>query len=292
MGRRGATVTPRADGRGRESDEIDVVVRCKNEMPRARACLEALLVQRTPRARVLFVDNGSTDGSRELAESLGLGILDVAQGGYVPGVVLNRAMAATESAIVAFVNADAIALHDDALERLCEPLLTDPTLCAVYGRQVATRDASRQTRRDYERTFGDAPLGLRVGQFFSMAASAIRREAWELLPFDEHLRYSEDVDWTHRAGALGFGVAYAPDARFEKSREYDLRGHFRRRRGEGAADTRIHHLPSASVWRELARPLAGTVARDARAGHVAPRELAIRGVQALGYFAGRRLGWP
>ena len=277
-------------------EEIDVVVRCKNEMPRTRACLEALLVQRTPRARVLFVDDGSTDGSRELAESHGLRILDVGRRGnprgYVPGVVLNHAMAATSSPLVAFVNADAVPLHDDALERLCEPLLADTTVCATYGRQVATPSASRQTRRDYERTFGHAPIGLRVGRFFSMAASAIRRDTWEILPFDEQLRYSEDVDWTHRLGALGYRVAYAPEAQFEKSREYDLRGHFRRRRGEGAADTRIHHLPEASPWRELARPLAGTIVRDARAGHVAPREIAIRSVQALGYFAGRRLGWP
>jgi rhamnosyltransferase len=273
-------------------DVVDTLVRCRDEMPRVGACLEALAVQRSPRARVLFVDNGSSDGSREIADGMGLRILDVAPGRYVPGAVLNDAMACTESDIVVFVNADAVPMHDDALTRLVEPLLADPSVCASYGRQVATREATEQTRRDYERTFGAEPVPLRVGRFFSMAASAIRRDAWELLPFDATLRYSEDVDWTHRAGALGWRVAYVPEARFEKSREYGVLAHFRRRRGEGAADTRIHHLASPSPWRDLARPLAGSIARDARAGPSSARGVAVRVSQAAGYWAGRRFGWP
>lgn len=273
-------------------DVVDVVVRCKNEMPRARACLEALAVQRSPRARVLFVDDGSTDGSREVAHTLGARVHDVGAAGYVPGRVLNDAMRLTESPVVAFVNADAVPLHDDALTWLVEPLLADRRLCATYARQVALLDASRLTRREYERTFGAEPVRTRVGAFFSMAASAIRRDVWKALPFDETLRYSEDVDWIHRAGALGWRVSYTPQAQFEKSREYDLRGHYRRRRGEGAADTRIHHLGMPSGWRELLRPLAGSIVRDVRVGAASPRGVAVRAVQAAGYFAGRRLGWP
>lgn len=273
-------------------ETIDVVVRCRDEMPRAARCLDALAEQVDPRARVLFVDNGSTDGSREAAVARDARVHDVRAGSYVPGAVLNEAMRLTTSPIVAFVNADAVALHDDALARLVEPLVRDAALGASYARQVPTPEASDLTQFDYGRTFGDAELDTRVGRFFSMAVSAIRRATWKALPFDEELVYSEDVDWITRAGALGWGVAYVPGARFEKSREYDLRGHFRRRRGEGAADTLIHHLGRPSTWRELLRPLAGSLVRDLCAGVASPTEVSVRVVQAAGYFAGRTLGWP
>ena len=269
---------------------IDVVVRCKNEMPRVERCLEGLDGQEHPSARVLFLDNGSTDGSREIAIQHGARVHGI--GSYVPGAVLNEAMRLTKSPIVAFVNADAVPLHDDALAHLVEPLVRDRDVCASYARQMPTAEASDLTAFDYHRTFGAEALDTRLGRFFSMAVSAIRRSAWEALPFDEELRYSEDVDWTERASALGWCVAYVPEARFEKSREYDLRGHFRRRRGEGAADTRIHRLGRPSPWRELLRPMAGSVLRDARAGLLSPSELSVRVVQATGYFAGRTLGWP
>jgi hypothetical protein len=56
---------------------------------------------------------------------------------------------------------------------------------------------------DYARAFGDrAPVQTRRGAFFSMAASAIRRDVWEALPFDEKLRYSEDC----RLDAAGVGA--------------------------------------------------------------------------------------
>src|SRR5262249_10819980 len=152
---------------------------------------------------------------------------------YVPGRVLNMGMERTRSEIVAFVNADAVPCSDDALGRLVEALLSDPDAAAAYARQVARPDADPLTRRDYERAFGTEPLSTRFGPFFSMAASVIRRSIWERLPFDPHLRYSEDVDWVFRAHALGWGVRYAAQSVFEHSHAYRLREHFQRRVGEG-----------------------------------------------------------
>lgn len=282
------------------ADFIDVVVRCRNEMPHAARTLAALARQRGPRARVLFVDCGSTDGSREAAVDAGVTILDVDPAAYVPGRVLNLAMRHTRSAIVAFVNADAVPCHDDALARLLAPLLGagppgpllgaggEGRIAASYGRQLPRVDACATTRLDHQHAFGDEPPRLREGRFFSMAASAIRRDVWERLPFDEALRFSEDVDWTRRIGALGFELRYAPDARFEHSHDYDAGGQRRRRRGEGRADAAIARLGAPSLVRDLLRPLGGALLRDARGGALSPRGVALRVAQAVGYFEGRR----
>ncbi len=268
---------------------IDVAVRCRDEMPYTRRALEALALQRGPRARVLFLDCGSVDGSRETAQRFGVRLLDVDPAGYVPGVVLNRAMACTTSEIVAFVNADAIAQGPSALAALVAPLRADPRVGASFARQVPRPEADARTRADYARAFGPAAAQrVRRGPFFSMAAAAVRRSCWERLPFDPTLAYSEDVDRVHRAGAPGWRGAYAPDALFEHSHAYDLRALYRRRRGEGAADRAIFRLGPPSLLRDFARPLAGSVARDARARLLGPYGAAARIAQAAGYFAGRR----
>jgi rhamnosyltransferase len=264
-------------------------VRCKDEMPHTRRTLEALLKQQPSLGRIVFIDSGSTDGSRECALELGCSVLDVKPGQYIPGRVINQGMAATTSAQVAFVNADAVPLHPDAVAQLIAPLRAQPKLAASFGRQVARADAERLTRWDMNRAFGDeAPVRTARGAFFSMAASAISREVWQQHAFSETLRYSEDVDWTHRCLGLGFDVRYIPGARFEHSHDYTPEGTRKRRHGEGVADTAIFALGPASLTRELIRPLIGSVLRDLKHGNLSARNLRTRWLQASGYYAGRR----
>jgi rhamnosyltransferase len=270
-------------------DVVDVIVRCRNEMPHTKRTLDGLAAQTGTRARVLFIDCGSTDGSRDAAVADGCSIVDVAPEQYVPGAVLNAGMRRTRSELVAFVNADAVPVGTDALKHLVAPLVRGgPDLAASYGRQLPRADADPSTRLEYARAFGEAALETRLGTFFSMAASAIRRSTWQCLPFDEGLRYSEDVDWIRRAQALGFRVEYAAAAQFEHSHRYDLHALFRRRSGEGTADTLIHRLGEPSWIGDLGRPLVGSLLRDARRGVLSPQGVARRVVQAAGYFAGRR----
>jgi hypothetical protein len=274
------------------SPTIDVVVRCRNEMPFTRDMLAQTLRQRGVRPRVLFMDCSSTDGSREVADALGVRIVDVDAKTYMPGAVLNRGMQLTSSEIVAFVNADCIPLGSGELRALVAPLFEEPRLAATYGRQIARPSADPLVAVEYERAFGEEAPRLRRGTFFSMAASAIRRDAWAVLPFDPTLRFSEDVDWTTRIAALHAGedeggIRYAPEARFEHSHDYDVRGQFARRRGEGKADAAIHRLGPPTLL-DLIRPLGGALVRDAGARVLSPRGVLTRFAQAVGYYQGRR----
>lgn len=269
---------------------IDVAMRCRNEMPFATDALEALTRQQGVKARVLFIDCESTDGSREAAEQAQVRILDFDPKAYIPGRVLNLAMEETETDVVAFINADAIAMDEHALLRLVEPLLgEDPAAAATYARQIPREQADDWTKLDYRRAFGERDaVDTRVGTFFSMAASAIHRDVWKALPFDAELRYSEDVDWTNRITTLGHVVQYVPDAVFEHSHDYTIKAHFKRRRGEGRADSAIYRLGNPSIVSDCVRPWAGSLLRDTRAGLLTPKGVAIRTAQALGYFMGRR----
>ncbi len=267
---------------------VDVVVRCRNEMPHVPRTLDAIARQVGVLPRVHFFDCGSTDGSREVAQDRGVRLLDVDPNTYRPGAVLNRAMNETTSEIIAFVNADAIALDEDALASLLAPLVRDPSVAATFGRQVARPRATSTVQLDYRRAFGaQEPVKLRRGHFFSMAASAVRRTTWEEVPFDEGLRFSEDVHWTKRVSEAGGSLRYASRARFEHSHDYSLRSDFMRRRGEGSADVAIYELERPSLVGDLVAPLVGAVLRDSMAGVLSPISVASRAAQATGYFVGR-----
>ena len=263
---------------------IDVVVRCKNEMPWVERTLPAL---RRTGARILFVDSGSTDGSLDVAERERVEIVRIAPDAYVPGRVLNDAMRRTSSDIVAFVNADAIPLGDEGVARMVAAC--ERGAAAAYGRQVARPTARRITRIDHARAFPErsAPAWR---HFFSMAASAIRRDVWERLPFDDDLRYSEDVDWTFRLRALGCRIEYVPDAIFEHSHDYDAAGMRKRMLGEGQANAEIFHLGAPRAWSGFVKPLSSQIARDALAGAPPWESLQLRWVAQLSRFRGQAKG--
>lgn len=265
---------------------IEVVVRCKNEMPWIERTLAAL---GRIDARVLFIDSGSTDGSLERAEAAGVDIVRIAPGDYVPGRVLNDAMRRTSGDVVAFVNADAIPLDDEAVARLVAACRAGAA--AAYGRQVPRAAARDITRLDYARCF-PATERPPFRHFFSMAASAIRRDVWQALSFDDDLRFSEDVDWTFRLRAIGRSVVYVPEAAFEHSHDYDVAGMRRRMKGEGVADAAIFRDGPPRPWKNLVRPLAAQLARDVVAGAPLLEAVPLRGVAQWARFAGLAEGAP
>lgn len=262
---------------------IDVVVRCKNEMPHAPRVFRALT---RPDLHVIVFDSGSTDGSREQAVAAGFDIVDIAPEAYVPGRVLNQAMKCTSGDVVAFVNADAVPLSDDAVDKLVAACRAGAA--ASYGTQVARPDARPITRTDYARVFPADPEGPGFRHFFSMAASAVRRDVWEALPFDPDLRYSEDVDWTFRVRALGRRIVFVPDARFEHSHDYDLRAMWKRMSGEGRADVPIFRSRPPGIARGVVLPLAAQTVRDVRAGIASPETFALRVVAQVAKLHGAR----
>lgn len=280
-----------------ETAPICVVMRARNDMPLVAETLDALARQRNVSFRLIAFDNDSTDGTRELLEERAERVLRVPEGTYVPGDVLNRAMRETDGEYVVFLNSDCTPQSDDWLEQLLTGF-DGPDVAAVFGRQVPRPDCWRLFARDVENTYGDGEAHARWRHCFSMASSAIRRSVWERQPFDESLRYSEDVDWTWRARQAGLRIRYVAASVVMHSHNYSLRQWYRRQYGEGRAEAAIFEwtrwqaswlryslLPGlrqlASDWKHCASRLA------LRAALHAPL---LRTAQLLGRRAGLRDG--
>ncbi len=92
-----------ASGTGRPT--VGAVVPCKDEGATIARCLAALRQQVPPVTRIVVVDNGSTDGSLEIARDLADEVLEVPHG-TISGLRNRGAAAVAGVDVLAFVDAD------------------------------------------------------------------------------------------------------------------------------------------------------------------------------------------
>jgi rhamnosyltransferase len=239
-------------------------MRSRNDMPLVEKTLAALRTQDLPLELVSF-DNESTDGTTAAVRAQADRVHTVPAGTYVPGRVLNQAMAATAGEVVVFVNADCTPQDSQWLRALIAPF-QDQRVAATFGRQIPRPGCWRLYARDTENTFGDGLQQRRWRHCFSMAASAVRRSVWAALPFREDLTYSEDIDWTWRVRQQGHTLQYVPEAVAMHSHNYTPAQLYRRQYGEGRAEAAIFAWTAweASLLRYSLLPCARQLLGDWR----------------------------
>ncbi len=222
-----------------------VVMRAHNDIPVIAETLAKLKAQDLPH-ELLVLDNDSTDGTLEEVKKYTDRILRVPAGTYVPGQVLNRGMEHSQGEEVVFLNSDCAPQHADWLRIFLEKF-RQSRAAAAFCRQIARPQHHLLFQKDTDDTFGDGSKQQRWRQCFSMAASAVRRSAWEGCRFDEAIQYSEEIEWTWRLRGAGHQILYIPDAVVMHSHNYTLRQWYKRQRGEGKAEASIFEW---SAWQK------------------------------------------
>ena len=238
---------------------ISVLVRSRNDEAFVGATLRAILGQDCPIPfEVVNCDDASEDSTPEIIKSFPqVKVLPRPEGKYIPGRRLNYMIQNCSGSIVVFNNADAVPCNEHWLANLVEPLLKNEA-DAVYGNQLPRKDAAYLVRKDNLRAFGDGTVAAKWRFFFSLATSAARRDDLLANPFNEEIRYSEDVEWAHRRNMR---IVYAKDALVEHSHNYTIKELKKRFYGEGYADGQIFS-ERPSLLRELAAGAKETM-RDA-----------------------------
>ena len=164
--------------------------------------LNSVLSQGYANLELIMVDDGSTDGSREIIERTPGNIRYLRQENSGPAAARNRGIETAVGDILAFQDADDI-WPPRKLEIQLAVLDRDPTFEIVMG-QVQRVQSSE----------GEAELENMNAPCFAvnLGASIFRRSAFEQVgPFDEQLRFSEDVDWFMRARERGIKTAKIED---------------------------------------------------------------------------------
>ncbi len=190
--------------------KASIIIRTKNEEQWIKHCLKMIDAQSFRDFEVLLVDNESEDATVSIARRHGVEKIETIAD-YRPGDALNRGIVASRGEYVVCLSAHCVPRDSDWLSKLLAPL-DDANVAGVYGRQLPVSFSPDSDKRDLLITFG---LDRRVqvkDYFFHNANSAIRREIWEKIPFDERASNIEDRIWGKAAIEAGYNLVYEPEA--------------------------------------------------------------------------------
>lgn len=219
---------------------VSVVVPVRDGAAVLGACLDALAAQvGAPPYEVVVVDNGSGDGTAELARAhpaVAQVVVEPRGGSYA---ARNAGLAAAHGAVLAFTDADCRP----------EPGWLAAGVAALAGADLAGGDvvplrSPRPTAWErYDRAvYLDQARAVRDEGYAATANLLVRREVVDAVGgFDAALASSGDLEWGQRATAAGWRLVHAPDARV---------AHLPRTRGHET--WRLHRRLGAG-WRDLAR---------------------------------------
>ncbi len=280
---------------------VSVALPVRNGGPRFGEVLAAVRAQDTPReVDLVVVDSGSTDGSDTLAERHGARVERIPPHTFRHGGTRNRLMELTRGEIVVFLTQDATPATPDWLERLIAPFDQDPGVALACGPYLPRPDAPISVARELTEYFASFPDEIVRGPapgpgpqaFFTSANGAVRRDAWERVPFRD-VPYAEDQRLALDMLVAGYAKAFVRDAAVVHSHAYPPLQQLRRFFDEFRALAEVHgHREPLHPRRTLGR-IRREVARDrayARSDLVVLDALRYHGLRAVGAALGTRAG--
>ncbi len=193
---------------------VSIVIPSRNNEERIGRTLAAIFAQNRRDFEVISCDDNSNDRTPVILDGYPeVRQLHMPPGRHFPGELLNRAIPECRGEIIVINHAGSCPLDADYLDNLVKPLEENPGIQATFARQEACCDAPFALRSAIARRFARQNPG------FSLAGAAVRRKRALALPFDTTLPLAFSLEWAKRLEAAGGTIAYAPEARLERSPE-------------------------------------------------------------------------
>jgi len=191
---------------------VSIIIRTYNESKYLGKALEAVRSQNySAGLEVLIVDSGSTDNTREIAQSFDCEIIKIAKDEFSFGRSLNRGCSNAKGDFLVFISGHCIPADNDWLKNLIQPF-ADDQIALVYGRQTGGSSTKFSEQQLFLKYFPKTSKIPQMGFFCNNANAAIRKSVWMELPYDEDLTGLEDMDWAKQAIARGHKIAYEADS--------------------------------------------------------------------------------
>jgi glycosyltransferase involved in cell wall biosynthesis len=226
---------------------VSVVVCAHNEAATIEECLGSLAASDYPDLEVLLCDDGSTDGTPELAERFPCRIIRLEHGGL--SAARNTGIEQATGEIVAFLDADATC-HSEWPYHLALSL-EGPNVVATGGPNLAVADAPFVERAVAASPGGPVEVLLSHDRAEHVPGCnmAYRKDALEEIGgFDPIYRAAgDDVDVCWKLLERGHEIAFAPAAQVRHHRRGTVRAYLRQQRSYGRAERMLagrwrHHM--------------------------------------------------
>lgn len=185
-----------------ESISTSIVIRTKNEERWLPRCLSMIYNQTYKDFEIIVVDNSSSDFTLEIASGYGISKISSIEN-YTPGKALNIGIQKSIGNNIVLLSAHCVPFDETWLEKLVSGLHSEDDVFATYGRQIPLPDSKPNNARDLLSVFRPESRIQKMDSFCHNANSAIKKSAWEEIPFDENTLNLEDQIWARSHLELG-----------------------------------------------------------------------------------------
>jgi glycosyltransferase involved in cell wall biosynthesis len=199
---------------GQSSSLISIVIPAHNAGQTLGACLDALAAQNSPHPlEVIVVNDGSTDGTEEVARAKGAKVLS--QPHSNPAVARNLGAQEARGDILLFLDADCAPL-EDWVERMIAPLRNEH-IAGVKGAYLTQQKGllPRFVQAEFEGKY-DRMKKEEYIDFIDTYSAGYRRVVFlDLGGFDPSFPAcsAEDAEFSFRVSERGYKMVFAPEAR-------------------------------------------------------------------------------
>lgn len=194
--------------------QYSIIIPAYNARRTLAACLNALQQQTVPPAlrEIIVIDDGSTDGTGQLAAQLGAKVLYQAQNGG-QAAARNVGIRQAQGDIICFTDADCEP-QPDWLAQLTAPLHANPAISAVKGVYRTRQKAltARFVQAEYEEKYERLRRFARISFVDTYSAAYRRAVLLEVGGFDERFPVAEDRELSYRVAAAGHEMVFQPQA--------------------------------------------------------------------------------
>jgi glycosyltransferase involved in cell wall biosynthesis len=191
---------------------VSVIVPAYNAEATLGRCLVALQHQTRSPDEIIVVDDGSSDGTAELARRHGVRVVRQVNAG--PAAARNAGAQAAQGDLLLFTDADCAPVRD-WVERLIAPF-SDPAVAGAKGvyRTVQAEPLARFVQIEYEDKY-DRMRGRERIDFVDTYSAAYRRDLFlQVGGFDTTFPTAsvEDQEFSFRLAEAGHWLVFVPDA--------------------------------------------------------------------------------
>lgn len=279
--------------------DVSVIIPTLNAEHEIEDLLATLERQSLRPMEILVVDSASDDDTVPLVKMHeGIRLLQIERCDFNHGATRDMALRVTTGDFVCFLTQDALPASDAYLERLVTPMVGDPSIALVSGRQLPKADARRFEQLVRSFNYPDSPsvrsksdlnkCGIKTF-FASDSCSAYRRTAYLDCGGFEYVNTNEDMLMAARFVASGLKVAYEPGAEVYHSHNLTPSQQFARNRAVGMfLESHSDDLMHASEIGEGGRLVKAVSSQLLREGNLT--EFIAFGVDCCARLLGNRAG--
>ena len=193
--------------------DVSVIIRTLNEEQYLEDLLVGIGAQKTDQLRIetIIVDSGSSDRTLEIARQYKCHVEHIEKNNFSFGRSLNQGCRSATGEILVFISGHCVPYDENWIRALARPI-QDGLAEYTYGRQIGGPRSFFSECRIFEKYYPPESMIPQENFFCNNANSAILREAWERLYFDEELTGLEDLELAQRLMKSQGRVAYCADS--------------------------------------------------------------------------------